>query len=119
MYDGARRGSGARCRRQSAVPLVPAPRVQVQVAASDTRKQERRIETWGEAVERLSDALAQRDGPERAGLLPVVLYLPVGVDTADVQDARLPVDVASLEREPLGAAEAGAGGDERERSECG
>jgi hypothetical protein len=30
-----------------------------------------------------------------------MLQFPVGVDAADVQDTRLPVDVAPLERKPL------------------
>jgi hypothetical protein len=98
------------------LPLVAAPVVQVQIAAGKPRKEQRRIEAWGKGVESAQDTSPQRDGPQRAGLLPVVLHLSVCVDTADVKDACLPVDVATLEREPLRASKAGPGGDDRKRS---
>lgn len=41
------------------------------------------------------------DGPQRTGLFPVQLHQPVGVDAADVDDARGTVDVAALECDPL------------------
>jgi hypothetical protein len=86
-------------RPDSRGPDVAAPVVQVQVAATVAGEQQRGVEPRRQPVERHSGSGGQRDGPERTGLLPVQLHLPVGVDAANMDDAR--ADVTTLQRDPL------------------
>ena len=82
-------------------PLVAPPGVQVEIAVTLAVVDERRVQAPRVSLERCDDASPQRDAPQRARLLPVVLHSSVRVDAGDVQNAGAGVDVAALEREPL------------------
>jgi hypothetical protein len=63
--------------------------------------------------------VAKRHAPALAGRLRARLQPPLRADTLDGDDPGLAVDVASLERDPLLGAKAGAGGEDWDRREAG
>lgn len=65
--------------------------------------------------ERVQGLLSERDDPQSVRSLAVGPKLAADQDAADVEYLRLSVDVASLQREQLGGAQAGQGADERDR----
>jgi hypothetical protein len=87
------------------------------VAAARSGEEERRVETGRESVEGVQDALAQRNPSALAARLRGLLEDALRVNTLHRNDARLAVDVAALERNPLLGAQAGAGGEHGDRAE--
>ena len=57
--------------------------------------------------------------PQASGLLPVQFHLSVREHPADVNHSATAVDVAPLERQPLGTAQARQAGEDRNGSEGG
>lgn len=115
---GRRRGGGRSRRSDCRGPVVTAPLLGLDVAASRGREEQRSIETRGRGFECVYDPPAQRDTPSLARRLRTLLQAALRVDAANVDDALPPVDIAPLKRGPLLGAQAGAGGEERDGGEA-
>jgi hypothetical protein len=97
------------------VPLAAAPRVEADVAASERREQERRVEARRQGLDGGRRAAAQRDPAPRR--LRVRRQETVGEPPLDDDGGTGEVNVAPLDRDPLVRPQARLGGDDGERPE--
>jgi hypothetical protein len=95
---------------QRGAPVLGPERVQVEVAAVEAGKEDRGIQPNRHRVEGVQRALDQWHEPrDRALRLARQLHPSVREDAIDADQARLAIDVAALERDPLLGPQAGAG----------
>jgi hypothetical protein len=109
-----RRVGSTSAARWGRLPDAAAEVVQVEITAPWRRKQQRRVCSCRQPVERLERDRLQRHRAHAATRLGT-LQSPVGERPAHIDDPRLTVEIAPLERGPFAGPQTGGGGEHDHR----